>query len=81
MKTFTLSEAQEVARNLNINFYDFTLKTFLDGMNVELEHGTIDRLTNITNDNPMMTGKIALAHLKECGCYYEKLHDMEKTFS
>jgi hypothetical protein len=46
-------------------------------MNVELEHGQRDPATNVTNDDPLMTGKIALAHLKEFPDYYERLEKME----
>jgi hypothetical protein len=47
-------------------------------MNVELEHGTIDPNTNVTNDDPLMTGKIALAHLNELPDYYDRLEEMEE---
>jgi len=47
-------------------------------MDVELEHGTIDPHTNVTNDDPLMTGKIALAHLNELADYYTRLDEMEK---
>jgi len=45
-------------------------------MDVELEHGTQDPL-NVTNDDPIMTGKIALAHLNEFQDYYDRLEEME----
>jgi len=47
------------------------------GMDVELEHGTIDPHTNVTNDDPLATGKIALAHLNELPDYYTRLDKME----
>lgn len=47
-------------------------------MDVELEHGTIDPATNVTNDDPIMTGKIALAHLNEFPDYYDRLEEMEE---
>jgi len=47
------------------------------GMDVELEHGKIDELTNVTNDDPLLTGKIALAHLNEFPDYYDRLETME----
>ena len=46
-------------------------------MNVELEHGSRDPETNVTNDDPVITGKIAWAHLKELPDYYERLEAME----
>jgi len=47
-------------------------------MDVELEHGTRDSLTNVTNDDPLMIGKIALAHLNEFPDYYDRLEKMER---
>ena len=47
------------------------------GLRVELEHGSHDPQTNVTNDDPLLTGKIALAHLKEFGDYYTRLTRME----
>ena len=47
-------------------------------MDVELEHGLIDPQTNVTNDDPLMTGKIALAHLNESPDYYTRLKKMEE---
>jgi hypothetical protein len=44
---------------------------------VELEHGLRDLLTNVTDDEPIVTGKIALAHLKEFPDYYSRLARME----
>lgn len=47
-------------------------------MDVELEHGTENSLTNVTNDDPLTTGKIALAHLNEFPDYYTRLDKMEE---
>jgi hypothetical protein len=47
------------------------------GMLVELEHGRQDPLTNVTDDDPMLTAKIALAHLRELPDYYSRLAAME----
>lgn len=47
------------------------------GMDIELEHGTVDPTTNVTDDDPVMTGKIALAHLNEISDYYDRLEEME----
>ena len=46
-------------------------------MDVELEHGSIDSLTNLTDDEPLSTAKIALAHLNEIPDYYTRLKKME----
>lgn len=55
----------------------FDLAQFRMGMNVELEHGQRDPATNVTGDDPVMTGKIALAHLREFPDYYTRLGKME----
>lgn len=72
MKKFTLSEAIDIAKRLGVDFnkVDFTLEEYLEGINIELEHGTVDPNTNVTNDDPITTGKIALAHLSEVSIYY-----------
>jgi hypothetical protein len=55
----------------------FDLETLRRGMNVELEHGRRSPETNVTNDDPVMTAKIALAHLREMPDYYEQLATIE----
>ena len=69
---FTQEQASEVAKELGIVFSQkaYTLEEFTCGMNVELEHGTVNPATNVTNDDPIITGKIALAHLDEVPMYY-----------
>ena len=69
---FTTEQAKAVAQQLGIDFSQkaYTLEEFTSGMNIELEHGTADPATNVTNDDPIMTGKIALAHLNEVPMYY-----------
>jgi hypothetical protein len=47
-------------------------------LEVELEHGYRDPLTNVTNDDPVITGKIALAHLYEFPDYYTRLSKLER---
>lgn len=69
---FSDSEIMNVARILNINFDKFSFDDFKRGILIELEHGKINPLTNITNDNLIMTSKIALAHLNEFPNYYNK---------
>ncbi|MCX8074015.1 MAG: hypothetical protein N2749_00300 [Clostridia bacterium] len=78
-KSFTLEEAKNIAYQLGINFNNekFNLEQFQKGLNVELEHGKISPATNVTNDNPILTGKIALAHLKEFPDYYIRLAVLE----
>ena len=77
-KQFTAQEAQSVGEKLGIKWDKFDIDQFRRGMDVELEHGTIDPLTNVTNDDPIMTGKIALAHLNEYPDYYDRLGKMEE---
>jgi hypothetical protein len=55
----------------------FTLDEYRSGLDVELEHGRRDPETNVTGDDPVLTGKIALAHLRELPDYYTRLEAME----
>ncbi|WP_229396851.1 DUF5661 family protein [Methanosarcina sp. DH1] len=77
-KQFTAEEAKTVGEQLGIKWDEFDVDQFRRGMDVELEHGTQDPLTNVTNDDPIMTGKIALAHLNEFPDYYDRLEEMEE---
>ncbi len=72
MKKFILDEAKNIAAQLGIDFSKagFTPEEYLEGINIELEHGTVDPHTNVSNDDPLVTGKIALAHLNESPLYY-----------
>jgi hypothetical protein len=74
MKKFTLSEAIDIAKRLGVDFdkVKFTPEEYLEGINIELEHGIVDPDTNVTNDDPLTTGKIALAHLNEVAFYYNE---------
>ena len=69
---FKIKDILEVAQELNIDFSKFSLSDFITGINIELEHGTIEQLTNVTNNNLLTTAKIALAHLNEYPNYYNK---------
>ena len=75
---FTAEEAKEVGKKIGIKWDKFDVDQFRRGMDVELEHGTIDPSTNVTNDDPVITGKIALAHLNEFPDYYDRLEKMEE---
>ena len=77
-KHFTAKEAKRVGEALGIDWTEFDVEQFRRGMDVELEHGLVDPKTNVTNDDPMMTGKIALAHLNEFSDYYTRLDEMEE---
>jgi hypothetical protein len=72
-----MEEAKQIGNDLGIDWEKFDVKQFQMGLEVELEHGTIDPKTNVTNDAPLLTGKIALAHLKEIPDYYNRLLKME----
>lgn len=77
-KHFSSEEAKEVGESLGIKWDKFDVEQFRRGMDVELEHGTDDSNTNVTNDDPIVTGKIALAHLNEFPDYYTRLDKMEE---
>ena len=69
---FKLKDILEVANELNIDFTKFSLSDFITGINIELEHGLVNPQTNVSNDNLLITAKIALAHLNEYPDYYNK---------
>ena len=76
---FTTQEARRVAEALGLDLEQepYDIEQFRMGMDVELEHGRRDPQTNVTNDDPVRTGKIALAHLRELPDYYTRLAAME----
>jgi hypothetical protein len=77
-KSFTDEEAKAIGEQLGIDWSKFDVEQYRRGMNVELEHGLRDPATNVTNDDPLTTGKIALAHLNEFPDYYTRLDEMEE---
>jgi hypothetical protein len=79
-KTFSADEARRVGAQIGIDWDSalFDVEQFRSGMDVELEHGTHDLATNVTDDDPTITGKIALAHLNEFPDYYTRLEKMEQ---
>lgn len=77
-KHFTAEEAKKIGEKLGIKWSEFDADQFRRGMDVELEHGLRDPETNVTDDNPLTTGKIALAHLNEFPDYYDRLEKLEK---
>ncbi|MFA6963701.1 MAG: DUF5661 family protein [Patescibacteria group bacterium] len=76
-KKFTVEQSQEIGERLGIEWDKFDVDQFRQGMDVELEHGLVDESTNVTNDDPLITGKIALAHLNEFPDYYDRLEKLE----
>ena len=77
-KHFSTAESKNIGEQLGLKWDKFDVEQFRMGMDVELEHGLIDAPTNVTDDNPLVTGKIALAHLNEFPDYYTRLAKMEK---
>jgi Protein of unknown function (DUF5661) len=70
-------EARRVGDEIGVDWDRFDLEQFRAGMDVEYEHGSQDPQTDVTHDDPIVTGKIALAHMKEFPDYYERLERME----
>jgi hypothetical protein len=77
---FTAEEARVVGEAIGIDWATapFDVEQFRMGMDVELEHGLHDLATNVTDSDPIITGKIALAHLNEFADYYTRLERMEE---
>jgi Protein of unknown function (DUF5661) len=80
MKSFTADEARRIGEQIGIDWASapFDVEQFRSGLDVELEHGLHDASTNVTDDDPVTTGKIALAHLNEFPDYYTRLERMEE---
>ena len=79
-KSFTADDARVIGEEIGIDWSTapFDVEQLRIGMNVELEHGLRDLLTNVSNDDPHLTAKIALAHLNEFPDYYTRLERMEE---
>ena len=79
---FSADEAQRVGVEIGIDWDSapFDVEQFRKGMEVELEHGLHDPATNVTGDDPVVTGKIALAHLNEFPDYtpLERMEEQAK---
>jgi hypothetical protein len=78
-KSFDAGEACRIGEQIGIDWSSapFGVDEFRAGMDVELEHGIHDLATNVTDDDAVLTGKIALAHLNEFPDYYVRLEKME----
>ena len=72
-----IEEARRVGDLIGVDWQMYDLEQFRRGMDVEFEHGLHDPQTDVTHDDPVLTGKIALAHMKEFPDYYERLKRME----
>ena len=69
---FSIKDILKVAEKLHIDFTNFPLADFITGINIELEHGLVNPLTNVTDNDLLKTAQIALAHLNEFPDYYNK---------
>lgn len=78
-KSFTPDDARAIGEEIGIDWSNtpYDVEQFRMGLDVELEHGSHDPATNVTNDDPIVTGKIARAHLNEFADYYTRLAKME----
>jgi len=76
-REFTTEEAKSIGEKIGVDFTLCTIEEFRLGLGVEMEHGSHDPQTNVTNDDELLTGKIAWAHLKEIADYYTRLKIME----
>ena len=74
----SVEEARRVGDAIGVDWDRFDLEQFRAGMDVEYEHGSHDPQTDVTGDDAIVTGKIALAHMKEFPDYYERLERMEE---
>ena len=79
-RRFTAAEARRIGAAIGIDWSNspFDVEQFRMGLEVELEHGLRDPSTDVTHDDPVLTGKIALAHLNEFPDYYTRLDRMEE---
>jgi hypothetical protein len=73
----TLEEAEKILSAIDTGGMKISAETFRMGLEVELEHGTRYPEANVTNNHPILTGKIVLAHLKETLDYYQRLEVAE----
>ena len=74
----TAEEARRVGDEIGVDWTRFDLEQFRAGMDVELEHGLDNLATNVTDDDPDATARIAYAHLREFPDYYTRLELMER---
>lgn len=74
----SLRKARKIGAELGVDWARIELEEFRQGMEVELEHGRRDPATDVTGDDLLLTGKIALAHLNEFPDYYTRLERMEE---
>ena len=73
----SVAEARRIGDLIGADWTKVNIDEFVMGMGVELEHGSVDPETDVTHNDPILTGKIALAHLRELPDYYTRLRAME----
>jgi len=71
------AEAEIIRKEVGSEALAVSLEAFHAGLEVELEHGVVFSDSNVTNNHPILTGKIVVAHLKEMLDYYERLEVAE----
>lgn len=76
-RSFSSEDARKIGNAIGIDWATVDVEEFRRGLEVELEHGAHDPQTNVTDDDPLATGKIAWAHLKEIRDYYTRLDKLE----
>ncbi len=74
----TSEQARRIGDEIGVDWSHFDVEQFRAGLDVEFEHGSHDPQTDVTGDDPILTGKIVLAHMKEFPDYYERLERMEQ---
>ena len=74
---FTQEQARTIGDQIGVDWGQIPIEEFRVGLGVELEHGSRDSQTDVTGNDPILTGKIAHAHLKEFSDYYTRLTQME----
>jgi hypothetical protein len=73
---YEADEAKKIGERLGVDWTSIEVEQFRRGLEFEFEHGTLFPETNVTNDDPLLTGKLAWAHLKSIRDYYDRLEDM-----
>lgn len=73
---YSKQDILNTAKMLGVKFDKFSVDDLITGINIELEHGIQNPQTNVTNNDLVLTMKIALAHLNEFPDYYNKTYGL-----
>lgn len=76
-RSVNINQAYQIGDALNVNWQVVDINQFRRGLEVELEHGLVDKNTDVTHNDMLITAKIALAHLNELSDYYSRLEVIE----